>query len=47
MSEISLFGPEQLRAEFSDDVKRQASTGEPESFWGTLTFILMTIAVDC
>ena len=48
MSELSLFGTEAVRSDLEDLVKRQApSGGEPEGFWGTLTFILITIAVDC
>ena len=48
MSEMSLFGTEAVQSDFAELVKRQSLPGnEPEGFWGTLTFILITIAVDC
>ncbi len=48
MSDMSLFGTDAKQGDFTELVRGQAAAGtEPESFWGTLSFILLTIAVDC
>lgn len=48
MNELSLFGTEAVQGDLQDLAKRQSLSGaEPEGFWPTLTFVLITIAVDC
>lgn len=47
MNEMQLFGNDAAQSDFAEFARSRSGIDEAESFWGTLTFVLMTIAVDC